>query len=192
MQSATRCRCCARFRPDYPPVLARDLAEWVPAHDLAVDVGCGSGQFARLLADWFDLPRFYREVRRVEAPGALLALISYGVPHLEAGLDERLQRFYSQEIGPYWPPGRSLVEEGYRTLDFPFREITVPPLRTEKQLPLSELLGYISTWSAVRAAREAGVEEIFTEFTSDLTSMWGDPATPRIVSWPITMRVGVV
>lgn len=29
-------------------------------------------------AHWFELPRFYDEVRRVSIPGAMLALFSYG------------------------------------------------------------------------------------------------------------------
>lgn len=33
-------------------------------------------------AHWFDLPAFYAEARRIAAPGAALALVSYGVPRL--------------------------------------------------------------------------------------------------------------
>ena len=44
----------AAHRPTYPPDLARRLAELAPARRLAVDVGCGSGQFTALLAEHVD------------------------------------------------------------------------------------------------------------------------------------------
>ncbi|MFV0300067.1 MAG: class I SAM-dependent methyltransferase [Paracoccus sp. (in: a-proteobacteria)] len=51
-------------------------------------------------AHWFDLPRFYAEIRRVAAPGAALALISYGVMRVEGAFAERFGRFYWKEIHP--------------------------------------------------------------------------------------------
>lgn len=133
----------ARYRPDYPDKLVDILAEIAPARHLAVDVGCGNGQFTRQLATsfeavigldssadqianaaphdrvryavapaenlglpehcadlitaaqaahWFDLPRFYAQVRRVAAPGAALALISYGVAQLDPDLNAIVSR----------------------------------------------------------------------------------------------------
>lgn len=40
---------------------------------------------------------------------------------LEADLQARFEAFYWQEIGPYWPAERRLVDEGYRTIDFPLQ-----------------------------------------------------------------------
>lgn len=141
-------------------------------------------------AHWFDLPAFYSEVRRVGAPRAVLALISYGVLDLDAELNERFQRFYWQEIGPYWPPERKLVDSGYATLDFPFEEFQAPPMHIHVAWRLPEFLGYLQTWSAVRSAREAGREDIVTRFADDLAALWGDEQTPRSVTWPINMRIG--
>lgn len=141
-------------------------------------------------AHWFDLPAFYSEVRRVGAPRAVLALISYGVLDLDAALNERFQRFYWQEIGPYWPPARKLVDSGYATLDFPFEEFQAPPMHIRVAWRLPEFLGYLQTWSAVRSAREAGREDIVTRFADDLAVLWGDEQTPRSVTWPINMRIG--
>lgn len=44
----------ARYRPDYPDALADALARLAPDRRLAVDVGCGNGQFTRQLAAHFD------------------------------------------------------------------------------------------------------------------------------------------
>ncbi len=54
-------------------------------------------------SDWFDPPDFYAEVRRITKPGAVLALIIYGVLCLDDDLNARFQQFYGREIRPYWP-----------------------------------------------------------------------------------------
>jgi SAM-dependent methyltransferase len=231
----------AQFRPEYPPELARYLSDIAPAHDAALDVGCGNGQLALQLAGffknvvaadpsadqianatphvnvryvcapaenlpvgdrsaslitaaqaahWFRLPEFYGEARRIGTDGAILALISYGVLKLEPELQERFARFYYQEIGPYWPPERKLVDSGYADIDFPFEAVTAPAIAIAKEWNLGQLLGYIATWSAARSAREAGREKLLQDFAEDLSALWGDPARPRPVSWPIAMRIG--
>ncbi len=233
----------ARFRPGYPPELARFLASVSPGTGRALDVGCGNGQLTAQLAahfdqvlgvdpsadqiahatahprvvytcapaeqlpiaacsaqlitaaqaaHWFDLPRFYEEARRIGALRAVLALISYGVPQLEAALNPRFDRFYWHEIGPYWPAERKLVDSGYADLPFPFKERTPPPLEIRKTWTLEALLGYLSTWSAVRGAREAAREDILQAFADDLTAAWGDPALGREIRWPIHMRLGIL
>lgn len=163
-----------------------------PAEQLALPDGCADLITAAQAAHWFDLPAFYGEVRRVAAPGAVLALVSYGVMELDADLDARFQRFYTDEIGPYWPPERKLVDTGYATIDFPFDEFAPPALEIRVEWPLDAFLGYLQTWSAVRSAHEAGQEGILLAFAADITAAWGDPQRPRSIAWPISMRIGRV
>lgn len=140
-------------------------------------------------AHWFDLPRFYAEVRRVAGPQAILALISYGVLRLEGPLGERFGEFYWNEIGPFWPPERKLVDSGYATLEFPFNELQGPAIAIRLEWQLDEFLGYVSTWSAVRSARESGREELLHRFAADMARRWGDPASRQPISWPLNMRI---
>lgn len=163
-----------------------------PAESLPVDDGGASLITAAQAAHWFDLPRFYDEVRRIGAPKAVLALISYGVLRLDDDLAPLFERFYWHEIGPYWPAERKLVDSGYADLPFPFAESPVPDLHIRKTWALDELLGYISTWSAVRRVREAGREDLLQNFAAELTALWGDPACAREVRWPINMRLGTL
>ena len=44
----------AQYRPTYPKVLAKALASRTQQTNLAIDVGCGNGQFSILLADHFE------------------------------------------------------------------------------------------------------------------------------------------
>lgn len=161
-----------------------------PAERLPVADASTSLVTAAQAAHWFDLPAFYAEVRRIARPGAILALVSYGVLQLEPGLDERFQKFYQEDIGPYWPPERKLVDTGYATIDFPFDELPPPALEIRLAWRLPEFLGYVHTWSAIRSAREAGKEALLTGFAADLAVAWGDPDARRPVHWPINMRIG--
>lgn len=161
-----------------------------PAEALPLAARSVSLLTAAQAAHWFDLPRFYAEARRVARPDAVLALISYGVLRLEGELGARFEPFYWHEIGPYWPAERTLVDSGYATLDVPFAEIQGPEISIRLAWNLDEFLGYISTWSAVRRARDAGREEVLQRFATDIAERWGDPATRHAMTWPIAMRLG--
>ena len=161
-----------------------------PAERLPLPDGSAALITAAQAAHWFELPHFYQEVRRIGSQGAIVALISYGVLQLDDDLDARFQRFYWHEIGAYWPPERKLVDTGYADLPFPFNEQPAPALVIHKRWGLHELLGYISTWSAVRRAREAGREDLLHGFAADLGALWGDPVRTRDINWPIRMRLG--
>jgi hypothetical protein len=106
-------------------------------------------------AHWLDLAPFYAEACRIARPKALLALISYGVLHVEGPADAHVQAFYAGAMGPYWPPDRRHVESGYRDLPFPFEDVPVPFLTLEAAWCLEELVGYLTTWFAVKAAAAA-------------------------------------
>lgn len=176
----------------HAPASPRVAYACAPAEQLPLAAGSASLIAAAQAAHWFDLPRFFQEVRRVGAPHAAVALISYGVLQLDAELDARFSRFYHHEIGPYWPPERQLVDTGYAQLPFPFDELATPALTIRQSWSLSQLLGYLSTWSAVRRAREAGRENLLQTFAAELSLLWGDPARVRELRWPIRMRLGTV
>lgn len=141
-------------------------------------------------AHWFDLDIFYKEVRKTAQPSAILALITYGVAELEPSLNERFLKFYYDEIGKYWPPERKLVDEGYRNIPFPFSEQPPPKIDITVEWDLNQFLGYISTWSAVRAMKNQGQEVILSKFGDDITELWGPPTQKRKIKWPLNLRVG--
>src|SRR4051812_2932817 len=61
---------------------------------------------------WFDLKRFFAEANRVLRPRGVLAAWAYGINEVEGDEVNRIVReFYSNVVGPYWPPERKLVEE---------------------------------------------------------------------------------
>lgn len=163
-----------------------------PAEATGLAAGAADLITAAQAAHWFDLDAFYPEVRRLARPDAVLALITYGAPVLEDDLRDRFDRFYADEIGPFWPPERRLVDTGYADMPFPFEALTAPEFAIRRDWALAEFLGYIGTWSAVRRARAAGRGDVLDRFTADLAASWGEPDRRRPVVWPIRMRLGRV
>ncbi len=139
----------------------------------------------------FDLPVFYDEVRRVAKPGATVALITYGVATSEdLRVDDILQDFYFNKLAEYWPVEQKHVDNGYQKLKFPFKKLKSRELRITKELALPSLLGYMATWSAVKAAVKAGQEELLLDFERELSAAWSDPSRYIRITWPISIRLG--
>jgi SAM-dependent methyltransferase len=143
-------------------------------------------------AHWFDLPRFYAEAARVLKPGGVLALWGYGRVVLPGEMDAPFQRFYAETVGPYWPPERKLIDDAYRSLDFPFAEIAAPAFAIGVEWTLPRLLDYLSTWSAVKRYQAARGHDPLPALRTGLQPRWGDPEAARQLQWPIFLRVGRV
>jgi SAM-dependent methyltransferase len=140
---------------------------------------------------WFNFEKFYGEVRRVLADDGILAVWAYGINVVDGdAINALVQDYYANVVGPYWPPERVLVEQGYRTIPFPFAEITAPSFRMQERWPLDALLGYFGTWSATNRYLKATGQNPLGQLESRLTPLWGDRREPRTVIWPLTVRVG--
>lgn len=140
---------------------------------------------------WLDVDLFYGEAKRVLVPGGVLAVWTYGNQYLgDKAVDNALARFYTDVVGPYWPGERRHVESGYRTLPFPFAELEAPEFTMEEQWTMSELLGYLGTWSATQRFRETVGRDPVDQLAGEITPLWGDPASARRVHWPLSLRVG--
>jgi SAM-dependent methyltransferase len=161
-----------------------------PAEASGLDDASADLVVAAQAAHWFDLPAFFAEARRVTRRRAIVALVTYGVVEMEAPVDAVVKHFYRNVIGPCWPPERRHVEEGYRSLAFPFAELAAPPLAIAAAWPIDAFAGYVDTWSAVKAAEKALGREPIERFRRELAEAWGDPATRRAVRFPLSLRVG--
>jgi SAM-dependent methyltransferase len=139
---------------------------------------------------WFDLARFFAEVRRVLRPGGLFAAWTYQVNEVSAEVDQVVGRFYHDVVGPYWPPERVHVERGYNDLPFPFEEIETPGFHLETAWTLGDYLGYIGTWSAVRRYRTQLGEDPLPTLRLALAEVWGGAESARVVHWPLALRAG--
>jgi SAM-dependent methyltransferase len=140
---------------------------------------------------WFERPAFYAEARRVLRPGGVIAVWTYGIPRLNhSDLDPWMQSFYWETLGEFWPPERRYVEDGYRSIDFPFSEIPAPSLSMREKWTLQQFLGYLRSWSAVLRYVDANGEDPVAKAEQRVTAAWGPRA--RDVSWPLSLRLGRV
>lgn len=143
---------------------------------------------------WFAGDAFNAEVRRVARPGAVMAWIGYLPLQLDAsGPNAAVQRFYAETLAPWWPPQRRLVEQSLAGLPFPGDEWPFPQtLWIERPWNLEALLGYINSWSAVEAARQAGSDPVI-DLAAELRASWPDAGMGSVrVRWRFMGRWGAI
>ena len=139
---------------------------------------------------WFDHDRFYAEVRRVTVPQGVIAAWSYGACSAGPDVESALREFEEGTVGAYWHPARRWVDEGYRTIPFPFAELPAPTFQLRVRWNLRQLGLYLSSWSAVSAYRRERGEDPVPRFLDSIRTQWGAPDQVRDVSWPLALRVG--
>ena len=137
---------------------------------------------------WFDLPAFTAEVDRILKSSGILAVWSYNLLTINPALDERIQHLYGDVLKPYWPAERQLVEEGYRSIDFPYPELSSPPFAMELDWTLAQLRDYLSTWSAVKACLAATGLDPLERITEQLLERWGDTQASKRIRWALSIR----
>lgn len=138
---------------------------------------------------WFDFDAFFAEVRRVGKPNGIIAALAYEIFHCTPEIDEVVADFYEGDIGPYWPPERAHIENGYKTIDFPFEEISLPSFKMHVDWSLDEVMGYFSTWSAVDRYKAASGKDPLIDVAQKLAKIWGPRAQKRRFTWPIVLKV---
>ena len=139
---------------------------------------------------WFDLHHFYAEARRVLKPNGVLAASAYNLLQIEPAIDEVVNRYYYEVVGPFWPPERELVEH-FTDLPFPFHQIDPPKFEMTAQWNLNHLVGYLGTWSATQRFIAARDIDPLEQIIGELRALWGAPQQIRKVIWPLILRVGI-
>jgi len=139
---------------------------------------------------WFDFSEFYREVERVLKSNGILALWTYGLPEISPEMDRILNRFYSRTLSGFWPERIHYVEDLYRTLPFPFEEIVPKPFTMETIWDLSQLMGFLDSWSATQKYRAQKGQHPLEEIWDDLSNDWIDEHEKRLVRWNLYFRIG--
>jgi len=141
---------------------------------------------------WFDLPEFYAEVKRVLKPQGVFAAWGYNLLRVEDdAIQALLERFYTQTVGPWWPPQRAHIENGYRDLPFPFVRIAAPAFALQQDWTLEHLLGYLRSWSAVARFQAANGYNPVAGLGQELARYWPQDKVLRI-EWPLFIHAGRV
>lgn len=99
---------------------------------------------------WFNFTQFYKEVKRVAAPRAVIAAWSYNLFNADNFTNAITEAFYRDTLKNYWDVERQYVDDGYKNIPFPFENIESPAFAIQVKWTLDELTGYLETWSAVQ------------------------------------------
>ena len=139
---------------------------------------------------WFDHDTFFSAVDRVLKPNGILAVWGYQLLYTDTQLDPLIEQFHTDVIGPYWPPERALLDNGYTRIAFPYPRLDTPSFFMNAHWQFSHLIGYLNTWSAVKQYEKAQgknpIELLFHKFES----AWGDLNKEKKIYWPLILYVG--
>ena len=161
-------------------------AENIPLPDQSVDlITVAQG------VHWFDLERFYGEVKRLLKNEGVIAVWCYNDAKIEPEIDKILHYLAFEKLKPFWEePIRKYVFNDYKNLPFPFEEIEGASFFIKREWMLEDALNYMRTWSAIPKYKEEHGVDPLDEILPELEQAWGDPKEYKLIQWPIHYRIG--
>lgn len=138
---------------------------------------------------WFNFDAFYAEVKRTLKPDGVLVVIGYGVMFIDKKVDKVVHKLYEDILGKYWDPERRYIEEGYKTIPFPFEEIATPHFQIKTTWNFNQMIGYLNTWSSLQHYKKANDRNPLEYMFTELKEAWGSDDV-KDVHFPILLRVG--
>ncbi|MCG6915569.1 class I SAM-dependent methyltransferase [bacterium BMS3Abin03] len=141
---------------------------------------------------WFDFDKFYSEVNRILKPGGIIAVWAYHLPIISSGVDSVLKKYYKENLKGYWPERFHYLDECYRTLPFPFNELTPPEFKIKVKWNLDQLAGFLSSWSGTKNYVEATGHSPILDIWDDLNDAWGEENHKHSIEWLLHMRIGKI
>lgn len=174
----------------HAPPHARVEYRVAPAENPGLPDDCAALITVGQAVHWFDLDAFYAQVRRVLQPDGLLAVWSYALVYIDPAIDQVVEYLINDLTGPWWPPERKLVDEGYASLPFPFTSLDTPAFDMRLEWNFHQLSNYLRTWSGVQRYMQDTGRDPVGEIENDLRAAWGDQEKVRVATWPLTVRVG--
>ncbi len=146
---------------------------------------------AAMALHWFDCRHFYQEVQRTAKPGALFAAWGYGLLEIGPHVDELITAYYRDVLSRHWDYERTHVDSRYQTLPFPFDELECPAFVMRMEWTLTQLAGYLDTWSALRNYRRNTGKDPLPHLIEQIAGHWS-AGQVREVCFPIFLRMGIV
>lgn len=141
---------------------------------------------------WLNPEGFHREATRIGKPGAVVAAWAYNLVCCEdRAIDESIQRFYFDVMYDFWDKERRHVEQSYQTVDFPFAPLPSQEFSRELRWEKEQLLGYISTWSAVHHYQKQKGRSPLPLLQEPLNKAW-PAAGPKNFRFPLFLKIGRV
>ncbi|MBL7663301.1 class I SAM-dependent methyltransferase [bacterium] len=148
-----------------------------------ITVACG--------VHWFDRKQFFETAKRLLIPKGVIAVWTYKWPWTNSKeVDRVLAKLKDTILENYWPQESKLYFSGYADIDFPFEEIQVPPFTLECDWQVEDLIGFISTWSAVQRYLRVNGKSPIELVKADLIAAWKSSPPKLPLELPLYFRVG--
>lgn len=140
---------------------------------------------------WFDVSKFYAEVKRVAKPNAWIAVWMYSLANISPEIDKLINvKHYKETLGSYWDYERRFVDDNYTTLPFSFKEIQCPVFKMRFEWTLQELEGYLNTWSALQKFIAQHNYNPVDKLMEEIKLFWKQER--KEVVFPVYMRMGQI
>ena len=166
--------------------------EWLVARaeEVSAKQGSVNAVFAFQAAHWFDMEAFAIACKKMAAEGCRIFLCGYSLPRVHEEVDRVIDSFYAS-LDEDWDERRRFIDESYTSLEFPFKEIPPPEVRSlEAVWTVEQMLGYLRSWSAVNHhEKEYGVDPVST-IEQELCNIWGKDK--HTINWSVFMRAGEI
>ncbi len=140
---------------------------------------------------WFNFESFYEEVNRTAKKDALLAVFGYGMVQLTNNIDDVLHSFYDEMFSRYFSKSRKYINKKYRTIPFPFDEISSPDFERNMEWTLETLEGFLNSWSTVQKYKNDHNSNPVDPVLDQIKSLW-ESEKSRTVTFPVFLRLGQV
>ena len=141
---------------------------------------------------WIKWNEFKKEVTRVCKPNALIAVwMYYNHTTGDEKIGKAVRDFYENVTKPYWDYERKYVEEKYATVEFDYELLPVRNFETVLNWKREDLLGYISSWSAVQKYIKTNGNSPIPIIEEKLEKLWPEDEVKK-VAFPIYLKLGRV
>lgn len=141
---------------------------------------------------WLNFDAFRKEAERVAKPGAIVAVWGYGLlSAADRMIREKIRHFYKNITGPYWDKERRYIDEAYRTIPFPFKELPSASFSIHREWAIGQLEGFLNTWSAIQHFIKAEGYNPVDRFIGDLSKVWNGRDTIAF-EFPVFLRLGKI
>jgi len=138
---------------------------------------------------WFNFDLFYQEVYRTLKDDGIFMVLGIGNPTVNPEIDQLFHEFHNELLGPYWQPENHLVFEEYKTIPFPFEEITIQPYNIVENWTLEQFLGLQNTWSATRNFKNQNGFHPLDAFVEKFEKVWPKDEIKQ-VKFSVFYRIG--
>ena len=141
---------------------------------------------------WFNLNKFYDEVKRVLVPGGTLAVWNYGEANVNEKIDKIFHRFLYEVIGSYAAPEfwKGINQEN--EIDFPFERIKTPLFKMKHNWSFNDYKNFVMTWSPVRQYIKLNNTDPLELIIDELKNAWGNENEKKEISWKLMLKAAKI